>query len=97
MELSRRQSRYSLASLGSSWCRRVWQSLSAAAARRTSVRQLRICESVSLGEKRLIAVVEYEKQRFLVGGSAQSVNLLARLGAPPDFSELMTEWCERQR
>lgn len=62
-----------------------------------AVRRLRLCESVSLGEKRLVAVVEYERQRFLIGGSAQSVNLLARLGEGENFSELLTEWCERQR
>jgi flagellar biogenesis protein FliO len=62
-----------------------------------SERQLRLCESVSLGEKRIVAVVEYEGQRFLLGGSAQSVHLLARLGSAPDFSELLSEWCERQR
>ena len=60
-------------------------------------RRLRLCESLSLGEKRLVAVIQFEGQQFLVGGSAHSVNLLARLGASPDFSELLSEWCERQR
>jgi len=60
-------------------------------------RRLRLCESVSLGEKRVIAVVQYESQKFLVGASTRSVNLLARLGESPDFSDLLTEWCERQR
>ncbi len=60
-------------------------------------RRLRLCESLALGEKRFVAVIEFETQRFLVGGSAASVNLLARLGESADFSALMTEWCERQR
>jgi len=60
-------------------------------------RRLRLCESVSLGEKRIVAVVEYETQKFLLGGSPHNVSLLARLGEGKDFSELMTEWCERQR
>jgi hypothetical protein len=45
----------------------------------------------------MVAVIQYEGQKFLVGGSAHSVSLLARLGSTADFSELLTEWCERQR
>jgi len=64
---------------------------------RRAPKQLHVAETVNLGEKRIVAVVEYEGQKFLVGGGAQSVNLLARLGATESFSELMTDWCERQR
>jgi len=78
------------------WWRRWWSSLPALRVRKAP-RQLRLCESVSLGEKRVVAVIQYENQRFLIGGSAHSVNLLARLGEAPDFAELLSEWCERQR
>ncbi|MGB8885543.1 MAG: flagellar biosynthetic protein FliO [Candidatus Korobacteraceae bacterium] len=78
------------------WWQRWWSSLPALRVRKAP-RQLRLCESVSLGEKRVVAVIQYESQRFLIGGSAHSVNLLARLGESPDFSELLSEWCERQR
>ena len=60
-------------------------------------RRLRLCESLNLGEKRFVAVIEFETERFLVGGGAASVSLLARLGESPDFAALLTEWCERQR
>jgi len=60
-------------------------------------RRLRLCESLSLGEKRFVAVIEFETERFLVGGGAASVNLLARLGEGPDFAALLSEWSERQR
>jgi flagellar biogenesis protein FliO len=60
-------------------------------------RRLRVCESVSLGEKRFVAVVQFETQQFLIGGGPASVNLLARLGESADFAEVLTEWCERQR
>lgn len=60
-------------------------------------RRLRLCETLALGEKRFVAVIEFDGQQFLVGGAAASVNLLARLGESPDFSALLTEWCERQR
>lgn len=56
-----------------------------------SSRQLRLCESLSLGEKRLIAVIQYEGRKFLVGGGPQSVNLLADLGEEDTFSDAMTE------
>jgi len=60
-------------------------------------RQLRLCESLSLGEKRFVAVVAFESERFLIGGGAGTVNLLARLGDSADFPEVLSEWCERQR
>jgi flagellar biogenesis protein FliO len=43
------------------------------------VRRLRVCESLSLGERRFLAVVEFDHQEFLVGGSGNSLELLARL------------------
>ncbi len=64
---------------------------------RTKSPRLRVCESLSLGEKRFVAVVQFETQQFLIGGGAASVNLLARLGETADFAEVLTEWCERQR
>ncbi len=42
-------------------------------------RALVLRESVSLGEKRFVAVVEFEETRFLIGGSANSVQLLRDL------------------
>jgi len=79
---------------------RCWERIRLALAgvqvRRTP-RRLRLCESLTLGEKRFVAVIEFETQRFLVGGGAGSVNLLAQLGESPDFAGLLTEWCERQR
>jgi hypothetical protein len=45
-------------------------------------RKLRVCETVSLGDKRFAAVLEYDGQRFLLGGAAQSVQLLTELRTP---------------
>ena len=42
-------------------------------------RRLRLCESLSLGERRFVAVVEFDRARFLVGGTAGSLVLLSRL------------------
>jgi flagellar biogenesis protein FliO len=43
------------------------------------VRRLRVCETLSLGERRFLAIIEFERQEFLVGGSGNSLELLARL------------------
>jgi Flagellar biosynthesis protein, FliO len=43
-------------------------------------RRLRLCESLPLGERRFVAVVEFDRARFLVGGTTASLVLLARLG-----------------
>lgn len=42
-------------------------------------RRLRLCETLSLGEKRFIAVVEYGRQKFLLAGTQQNISLLQRL------------------
>lgn len=48
-------------------------------------RTLRLCESLSLGEKRIIAVVECDDQRFLLAATPQNISLLQSLG--PAHSE----------
>jgi flagellar biogenesis protein FliO len=42
-------------------------------------RKLRLCESLALGEKRLVAVVQFEDLRFLVGSTGSSMTLLSPL------------------
>ncbi|HEY7098549.1 MAG TPA: flagellar biosynthetic protein FliO [Terriglobales bacterium] len=44
-------------------------------------RQLRLCETLALGEKRFVAVVQFERQRFLIGGTSTGVALLSELPA----------------
>jgi flagellar biogenesis protein FliO len=44
-------------------------------------RKLRLCDSLALGEKRMIAVVEFERQRFLVAATANNISLLQTLPA----------------
>jgi len=45
-------------------------------------RRLRLCENLPLGERRFVAVIEYEDARFLLGGTSSSLVLLARLTSP---------------
>jgi flagellar biogenesis protein FliO len=47
-------------------------------------RALVVRETAGLGERRFVAVVQFERQRFLIGGSPGSITLLARL--PDDES-----------
>jgi flagellar biogenesis protein FliO len=43
-------------------------------------RQLKLCETLSLGDKRLLALVECGNRRFLIAATAQNVSLLETLG-----------------
>jgi flagellar biogenesis protein FliO len=63
--------------LGSLWARLrgAWQGVSLT--RRT--RRLRLCESLALGEKRLLALVECEGQRLLVAVTSQHISVLQAL------------------
>ena len=44
-------------------------------------RRLRVRETISLGERRLVAIVECDEREFLVGATGQTISLLAPLGA----------------
>jgi len=50
-------------------------------------RRLRVCETLSLGDKRFLAVIEFDRQEFLVGGTGNSLELLARLQGGTVVSE----------
>jgi hypothetical protein len=54
----------------------------------TATRRLRVAETVSLGEKRFVALVCVEGREFLVGGGASGVSLLAQLGAAPNQASM---------
>jgi flagellar biogenesis protein FliO len=42
-------------------------------------RLMRLCETLPLGEKRFLAIVQIERQRFLISATNQSVSLLRSL------------------
>lgn len=56
-------------------------------------KRLRVCETVSLGEKRFLAVVQVDGEQFLVGGSSSSVSTLAHLERSRDFSDVFQRHC----
>lgn len=50
-----------------------------ASARRIKAKRLAVSETVALGDRRFVAVIEFEGQRFLIGSSPSAVTLLSRL------------------
>jgi flagellar biogenesis protein FliO len=72
---------------------RVWsvlqETLERLKARITAVRpprRLKVSEAVPLGDKRFVAVVQFERKRYLIGGAPNSLVLLARLDEDPTTS-----------
>ncbi len=55
-----------------------WQKLRRAVLHRRP-RRLRISETLSLGDRRFLAVIEFNGQEFLLAGSGNSLELLARV------------------
>ena len=48
-----------------------------------SPRKLRLCETLALGEKRFVSVVQFENTRYLLGGTGASITLLSQLSDAP--------------
>lgn len=51
---------------------------------RSGRRRLRVTESISLGEKRSVHLIEVDGQRLLLGSSAAGVTLLSQLPQPKE-------------
>jgi flagellar protein FliO/FliZ len=79
----------------------IWQRTSAWTKRHVAVRQrrkrLKVCESVSLGEKRFVAVIQVDGQQFLVGGASNSIAMLAQLDKQAPFSDLLRDSCTQEQ
>ena len=71
--------------------RRVWCWLRMRPEWQLKSKRLRLCETVSLGEKRFLAIVQVDGQRFLVGGAQSSVSMLTRLKDLDDFAAALQE------
>ena len=46
----------------------------------STTKRLHVSETISLGEKRFVAIVTVEGQEFLIGGGVSGMSLLAQLG-----------------
>lgn len=84
--------------------RGAWNWLSAGAGvklRSSKTRRLRLAETLSLGDKRFVSLVEVDGQTFLIGASSSGVSLLAECQgkrADPAFSSVMEQarWPEKE-
>ncbi len=56
-----------------------------------AAKQLRVSETVSLGEKRFVALVDIDGQKFLIGGGASGVSLLTSLSGNDSSTEAMQQ------
>ena len=63
--------------MAAGWQRCAWRWFRILRFSRRAPRRLRLCESLPLGERRFVAVVEFERSRFLLGGTSASLVLLA--------------------
>ena len=69
----------------------VWRWLQTRREWQLKSRRLRLCETVSLGEKRFVAIVRVDDHQFLLGGASSSVCMLAQLNRPGDFSSVLQQ------
>jgi flagellar biogenesis protein FliO len=70
---------------------RAWGWLQARHVSRSSSRRLRVAETVSLGEKRFVAVVQVDGRHFLLAGGPTNIVLLAHLNAKDAFEDVLKE------
>lgn len=68
---------------------RLWQSLLTRA--RRPQKKLIVSDSAALGDRRFVSVVQVGAQRFLIGSSPASVNLLSRLPDAVDDSPVPSD------
>jgi hypothetical protein len=61
-------------------------------------KRLRVCESLSLGEKRFVALIEVDGEQFLIGGATSGLATLARLQPSREFAGMLKErWIREPR
>ena len=70
---------------------RAWRWFRARQTAHSSSKRLQVAATVSLGEKRFVAVIQVDGLQFLVGGGATNVALLAQLKDNESFGNLLKE------
>jgi flagellar biogenesis protein FliO len=68
---------------------RAWGWLQSRQVARSNTRRLRVAETVSLGEKRFVAVVQVDGRHFLLAGGPTNIVLLAQLDAKDAFEDVL--------
>src|SRR5271163_3797750 len=67
------------------FCAVTWRSLVNHTRRQRKT--LSVSESAALGDRRFVSVIQFERQRFLIGSSPSSISLLALLPDRPSSGE----------
>ena len=69
----------------------LWKQWQSKARARQRSRKLRVCETTQLGDKRFVALIQADGQRFLIGGTSNSITLLATLPGkqPKSFRNML--------
>jgi hypothetical protein len=68
---------------------RAWGWIQARQLARSDTKRLRVAETVSLGEKRFVAVVQVDGRHFLLAGGPTNIALLAQLDDKEPFQEVL--------
>ena len=68
---------------------RAWEWLQFRPSSRSDSQRLRVAETVSLGEKRFVAVVQVAGRDFLIAGGPSNIALLAQLDPKEDFEDVL--------
>jgi flagellar biogenesis protein FliO len=68
---------------------RAWGWLQAHKVARPSTKRLRVAETVSLGDKRFVAVVQVDGRHFLLAGGPTNIVLLAQLDTKDPFEDVL--------
>lgn len=75
-----------------------WRWLQQSRMSRSATRRLRVAETISLGEKRFVSILQVDDAQFLIGSSGLGVQLLAQLesssavAAPAMLTEQEGTW-----
>ena len=69
----------------------AWRWIRKQQAARSTSKRLQVSATVSLGEKRFVAVIQVDGMEFLVGGGPTNVALLAQLSTKVRFGDLLKE------
>ena len=59
----------------------AWKWLERRRSAHFAAKRLHVTETLSLGEKRFVSIIEVDGTQYLIGGSAENVQLLTRLEA----------------
>jgi hypothetical protein len=70
---------------------RAWKWFRERQVAHSNPKRLKVAATVSLGEKRFVAVIRVDEREFLVGGGATNVALLAQLSSNESFGNVLKE------